>query len=242
MLCILDARFDGGVKVFPFLIVHPVAARSEYVVESDKCDILAVGQLRQLIHDEPPSTGPSHDWSVPREVASLRVEAPAEGLEEHLAVLFECKPITATAEHCVEKKKFDLISLQPIASSWPLQPSQALITSDVGGESDTILYDAAMDRDRASRLEALAARRWRLALALTAAMLATYFGFVLLVAYDKPLLGRLVAPGLSLGILLGAMVIVVAWVLTGIYVRWANVHYDAELAKLKAEAKEAGGS
>jgi len=95
-----------------------------------------------------------------------------------------------------------------------------------------------MDRDVASRLEALAARRWRIALVLTAAMLATYFGFVLLVAYDKPLLGRLVAPGLSLGILLGALVIVVAWVLTGIYVRWANVHYDAELAKLKAQARE----
>ena len=32
----------------------------------------------------------------------------------------------------------------------------------------------------------------------------------------------LLAPGLSLGMLLGALVIVVAWVLTWIYVRWAN--------------------
>ena len=34
-------------------------------------------------------------------------------------------------------------------------------------------------------------------------------------------------PGLSLGILLGALVIVAAWVLIWIYVRWANTHYDA---------------
>ncbi len=53
-------------------------------------------------------------------------------------------------------------------------------------------------------------------------MMVAYFGFILLVAFDKPLLGRLVVPGLSLGILLGALVIVVAWVLIWIYVRWAN--------------------
>ena len=58
-------------------------------------------------------------------------------------------------------------------------------------------------------------------------MMVLYFGFILLVAYDKPLLGRLVVPGLSLGILLGALVIVAAWVLIWIYVRWANTHYDA---------------
>ncbi len=88
-------------------------------------------------------------------------------------------------------------------------------------------------------LEALAARRWRIALALTAAMLATYFGFLLLVAYAKDTLGGVLAPGLSLGILLGALVIVVAWVLTGVYVRWANRHYDVELERLKkANANE----
>jgi len=65
-------------------------------------------------------------------------------------------------------------------------------------------------------------------------MLVTYFGFVLLVAYDKPLLGRTLTPGLSLGILLGAVVILVAWVLTGLYVRWTNRVYDAELERVRA--------
>lgn len=82
-------------------------------------------------------------------------------------------------------------------------------------------------------LEAVSAARWRVAATLTIVMMAAYFGFILLVAFNKPLLGTLVAPGLSLGMLLGALVIVVAWVLTWIYVRWANTHYDAALRGLR---------
>jgi len=82
-------------------------------------------------------------------------------------------------------------------------------------------------------LEAVSAARWRIALTLTAAMMAVYFGFILLVAFDKPLLGRLIVPGLSLGMLLGVLVIAAAWVLTWVYVRWANTHYDSRLAGLK---------
>ncbi len=57
---------------------------------------------------------------------------------------------------------------------------------------------------------------------LSSVMLVIYFGFILLVAYDKPLLGQTVVPGLSWGILLGALVIVSAWLLTCVYVFVAN--------------------
>ena len=86
--------------------------------------------------------------------------------------------------------------------------------------------------DQNARLRAVAARRWKVAIGLTGAMIVLYFGFVLLIAFDKPLLGRLLAPGLSLGIVLGAGVIVCSWLLTWIYVRWANTRYDAELSAL----------
>jgi uncharacterized membrane protein (DUF485 family) len=82
--------------------------------------------------------------------------------------------------------------------------------------------------DRAG-LEAIAVRQRRFALTLTAAMIALYFGFILLIAYNKPLLATKLTPGLSLGIVLGALVIVGSWLLTWIYVRWANTHYDTEL-------------
>jgi uncharacterized membrane protein (DUF485 family) len=81
----------------------------------------------------------------------------------------------------------------------------------------------------------LAAAQKRIAVRLTAAMMAIYFGFILLVAYDKPLLAREVRPGLSLGILLGALVIVAAWGLIWIYVLWANRHYDGHVDRLRGE-------
>jgi uncharacterized membrane protein (DUF485 family) len=77
-----------------------------------------------------------------------------------------------------------------------------------------------------------AARR-RVAGILTVTMMVLYFGFILLVAYNKPLLTTVIVPGLSLGILLGALVIVAAWVLILIYVRWANRHYDAVVAGMR---------
>ena len=86
-------------------------------------------------------------------------------------------------------------------------------------------------------LEALAARRWRVAASLTAGNLISYFGFILLVAFNKPLMGRLLAPGLSLGILLGALVIFAAWALTGLYIIWANNTYDRELHRLRRGEK-----
>lgn len=80
-----------------------------------------------------------------------------------------------------------------------------------------------------AEFRALALRQRRVALLLTAAMLALYFGFILLIAFDKPLLARKLRPGLSLGILLGAGVIVCSWLLTWVYVHWANRHYDTQL-------------
>ena len=43
-------------------------------------------------------------------------------------------------------------------------------------------------------LKAVSAARWRMALLLTAAMMVVYFGFILLVAFNKPLLGTLIVP------------------------------------------------
>jgi len=88
-----------------------------------------------------------------------------------------------------------------------------------------------------STLEAVSAARWRLAISLTVAMMAVYFGFILLVAFNKPLLGTLNTRGLSLGLVLGVLVILVARVQTWIYIRWANTHYDASLDRLRATGR-----
>jgi len=77
-------------------------------------------------------------------------------------------------------------------------------------------------------------------------MVLVYFGFIALVAFRPATLARLIQPGLSLGIVLGALVIVAAWLLTLAYVSWANRVYDPALAALRvqrdAAASESGNS
>jgi uncharacterized membrane protein (DUF485 family) len=87
--------------------------------------------------------------------------------------------------------------------------------------------------DTDDRLQRLHRARWRVALALTGGVIVVYFGFILLIAYQREVLARLIVPGLSVGILLGALVIVASWLLTWFYVRWANAKYDTELERIR---------
>jgi len=92
--------------------------------------------------------------------------------------------------------------------------------------------------DSHGHLVRVAADRWRLSLLLTAVMTLIYVGFILLVAYNKPLLGTILMPGLSLGIVLGVLIIVTAWVLILVYVRWTNTHYDHRVADVRRARQE----
>jgi uncharacterized membrane protein (DUF485 family) len=85
--------------------------------------------------------------------------------------------------------------------------------------------------------QSLAAARWRIAIILTALVVILYFGFIALIAYQKELMGSLVMPGLSVGILLGSIVILASWFLTYVYIRWANKHYDERLDALKRSVR-----
>jgi uncharacterized membrane protein (DUF485 family) len=76
-------------------------------------------------------------------------------------------------------------------------------------------------------------RKWTVSLILASIMLFAYFGFILLIAFNKNLLATKISKGLTLGIPVGLGIIVLAWMLTGIYVRWANNHYDKKVEDLK---------
>jgi uncharacterized membrane protein (DUF485 family) len=89
-----------------------------------------------------------------------------------------------------------------------------------------------VDADDAA-LEAVAAKRLRVALGLTGAMLVVYFGFILLIAFAKGFMGKSITEGLSVGMALGVLVILATWLLTWTYVRWANRVYEPELARLR---------
>jgi len=90
-----------------------------------------------------------------------------------------------------------------------------------------------------TQLERTVARRWRIGAVLTGVMMAAYFGFILVVALAKPTAGTLLADGrVSVGIVLGAAVIILAPVLTAVYVRWANRHYDPAVKQLKERDRD----
>ena len=76
-------------------------------------------------------------------------------------------------------------------------------------------------------------RRWRVSLVLTAALFVVYYGYILLIAADKPLVSRRIGEVTTLGIPLGVAVIVLSWALTAAYVVWANRAYDPEIARLR---------
>jgi uncharacterized membrane protein (DUF485 family) len=67
-----------------------------------------------------------------------------------------------------------------------------------------------------------------------------YYGFILLVAYDKELLSGKIGEGYatSIGIPLGIFVIVFTILLTLIYVRRANREYDSANADIIKEAQK----
>lgn len=79
----------------------------------------------------------------------------------------------------------------------------------------------------------LVVRRWRVSVALTITLFVVYYGFILLVATQRELLATRVGEATTLGILLGVAVLVLAWVLTAVYVLWANRHYDPEVQRLR---------
>jgi uncharacterized membrane protein (DUF485 family) len=77
------------------------------------------------------------------------------------------------------------------------------------------------------KFQELVRTRSSFAWTLAAVMLAIYLGFILLVAFAPGLMAVKIAGGVtSLGIVLGLVVIVSAFLLVGIYVQRANGRFD----------------
>jgi len=75
--------------------------------------------------------------------------------------------------------------------------------------------------------------KWRVSILLTLTMLVIYFGFILLVAFNKPFLARPLGHNLTLGLPIGIGILVCAWLLTGVYIMWANRVHDSRMDEIK---------
>jgi uncharacterized membrane protein (DUF485 family) len=75
---------------------------------------------------------------------------------------------------------------------------------------------------------------------MTIAVMVVYYGYILLIAFDKEWLGTKLGEGMttSIGIPLGLGVIVITIILTNIYVRRANTEFDQLNAEIIKEANQ----
>lgn len=96
----------------------------------------------------------------------------------------------------------------------------------------------AVDRiARDPNYQALKERRSRFGWTLTIAMLVVYYGFILLIAFQKGVLAHRIGDGvMTWGIPIGFGVILFTILITGIYVRRANSEFDELSEKVRREA------
>lgn len=82
----------------------------------------------------------------------------------------------------------------------------------------------------------LTRKRTSFAVTLTVTMLIMYYAFILVIAFNKSLLGASLSGGvITVGIPVGIGIIIASFVLTGIYTRRANGEFDELSAKIKDE-------
>lgn len=83
----------------------------------------------------------------------------------------------------------------------------------------------------------LVRRKNSISTVLAIVMLVAYFAFMGLLAFAPQVLNAPFGQA-TLGIPFGIGVIIFAWILTGIYVRWANTKYDGMIAHLKSRVAQ----
>jgi uncharacterized membrane protein (DUF485 family) len=85
--------------------------------------------------------------------------------------------------------------------------------------------------------KAMVAKRWTVSVVLTAVLFVVYYGYILLIAADKAFMARKIGEVTTIGIPLGVAVILLSWVLTAVYVIWANKVHDPEVRDLKSRVQ-----
>ena len=77
--------------------------------------------------------------------------------------------------------------------------------------------------------------RWNISLSFTFIMLFIYIGFLLVVAFQKDTRKMPLGDSLNLAIVVGIGIIIFSWLITGVYVYWANNYYDAAVKEIKKD-------
>lgn len=81
--------------------------------------------------------------------------------------------------------------------------------------------------------KSLSSQKNTISIILTILELVLYFGFIALIAFNKPFLSQKLSDAITVGIPIAVGTIILSWILTGIYIRWANSKYDVLVKKVK---------
>ncbi len=81
--------------------------------------------------------------------------------------------------------------------------------------------------------KALRSQKNSISIILTVLELVLYFGFIALIAFNKDFLSQKIYGAITVGIPIAVGTIVLSWIFTGIYIRWANTKYDGMVKNLR---------
>jgi uncharacterized membrane protein (DUF485 family) len=105
---------------------------------------------------------------------------------------------------------------------------------------ETRMSDPVVDKIQANpKYQELRSKRTKFGVTLTILMLVVYYGYIALIAFNKPFLAQPIGSGVTtLGIPIGMGVIVFTIVITAFYVNRANSEFDSLTAEILKDASK----
>jgi uncharacterized membrane protein (DUF485 family) len=91
---------------------------------------------------------------------------------------------------------------------------------------------------QSAEFKSLVFKRWIVSIVLTVLLFVLYYGYIMLIAMKSPIVTSKFGTVTPWAIPLGVGVIVLAWILTAVYVIWANKFYDPEVTKLRDQIRK----
>jgi len=126
-----------------------------------------------------------------------------------------------------------LVSCQDVVIAADDDSRSNLIPPIANRTGDKMEVDLATRIASNPKYQELKSKRMRFGWWLTLAVMVAYYGFILLVAFNKPFLATKLGAGvMTVGMPLGVAVIVFTIVITAVYVRRANSEFDALTAEI----------
>ena len=93
----------------------------------------------------------------------------------------------------------------------------------------------ARDFTNSEKFKDLVRTRWTFSFIMLIVLFVIYYGYIYIVAEHKEIAAIMVGTNVTLGIVLSTAVIIGSWMLTLVYVVWANNVYDKKVEALKQD-------